>query len=293
MNTWRVVALAPILAFFALGQCGNAAETPEDRITKVSQNEDGNGGSLGADVVEGLWSGTWGGGGTNGVVFQPVVAEIFIEGNHVELYGFPKMGRGRRTGTVRVDASAKQIEIMPAAKADGQPQRKVVYAYEIKDDELLLIDSYKILISLHRCRVAHDALANARVELVAATGINDAGDLLVTEFTSLRAGRVGATYLQPVNRSLKAKQAIVLVVQETGWKKITVDEARRLIHESTPVVVAYRHDDRPSQHQSHRLWTEMGSSSLDNEAVWRTFSRVFRSGTLVFILSARESVPQP
>jgi hypothetical protein len=116
--------------------------------------------------------------------------------------------------------------------------------------------------------------------------------LLVTEFTVLRAGRVGATYLQPVNRSLKTKQAIVLVVQERGWKRITIDEARWLIHESTSVVVAYRHDDRPSQHQFHRLWKEMGSPPPESEAVSRTFSRILRPGTLVFILSASENAPR-
>jgi hypothetical protein len=185
------------------------------------------------------------------------------------------------------------MQVMPRAE-DGQPAPKTInYAYEIKGDKLTLIDSDKFSISLHRHGVAQRPLANAQTELVAATGINDAGDLLVTEFTVLRAGRVGATYLQPVNRSLTTKQAIVLVVQENGWKRIAVDEARRLIHEPTPVVVAYRHDDRPSLHQFHRLWKEMGAPAPDSEAVWRTFSRILRPGTLVFILSARENVPQP
>jgi hypothetical protein len=34
----------------------------------------------------------------DGVVHQPVMAELFIKGNHVELYGFPKLGRERLTG---------------------------------------------------------------------------------------------------------------------------------------------------------------------------------------------------
>jgi len=245
-------------------------------------------------AIEGLWSGAWGlTVDAEGAVHTPVMAELFVRGGHVELYGFPKLNRNRLTGTVRFDESAKQMQITPAAEAGGQPEKRIVYAYEIKADELLLIDSDKFSISLHRHRVAQEPLANAQAELVAAAGINDAGDLLVTEFTVLRAGRVGATYLQPVSRSLKTKQAIVLVVQQTGWKKITVDDARRLIHEQTPVVVAYRHDDRPSQHQLHRLWKEMGSPTPDSEAVSRTFSQILRPGTLVFVLSASENAPQP
>lgn len=245
-------------------------------------------------AIEGLWSGAWGlTVDADGVVHQPVRAELFVKGSHVELCGFPKLNRDRLTGSVRFDAGARQMQITPTAETDGQAEKTIVYSYEIKGGELTLIDRDKFSISLYRHPVAQRPLANAQVEIVAATGINDAGDLLVTEFTILRAGRIGATYLHPVNRSLKTKQAIVLVVQQTGWKKITVDEARRLIREPTPVVVAYRHDDRPSQHQLHRLWKELGSPAPDSEAVSRTFSRILRPGALVFILSATENVPQP
>jgi len=153
------------------------------------------------EAIEGLWSGSWGGGGRNGVVFQPVMAELLIQGDHVELLDFPNVAR--LTGTVRFDARARQMRITPAAEAGGQPAKTIVYAYEIKADQLTMIDSHKSSISLQKRRVAHNPLANARVELVAATGINDAGDLIVTEYTVLRAGRAGATFFEPVSRSLK------------------------------------------------------------------------------------------
>jgi hypothetical protein len=76
-------------------------------------------------------------------------------------------------------------------------------------------------------------------------------------------------------------------------KNVTVEEARGLIRRTTPVVVAYRQDDRPSPHQLHELWKEMGPPRSDGEAVRQTFSRAFRPGTLVFILSARENAPVP
>jgi hypothetical protein len=85
------------------------------------------------------------------------------------------------------------------------------------------------------------------------------------------------------------EEATVLLVQETGWKKVTVDEARRLIREATPVVVAYQDDERPAVSQPDTLRKGMGPARPDSEAVARTFARVLRPGTLVFILSRREN----
>jgi hypothetical protein len=243
-------------------------------------------------AIEGLWFGSWGGGEANGVVFQPAMAEVFIEGDHVELYGFREVRR--LTGTVRLDASAKRMHITPTAAAPGQPAPKAIdFVYQIKADELTLIGSGDFSVALQRRRVVENPLANAQVEFVAASGINNAGDLLVTEFTVLRAGRAGATYFQPENRSLKTKQSTILLAQETGLKKVTVDEARGLIRESRPVVVAYRHDDHLSPHQLHELWKDMGSPVPGCEAVSQTVARIVRPGTLVFILSSRENVPRP
>jgi len=59
------------------------------------------------------------------------------------------------------------------------------------------------------------------------------------------------------------------------------------------VVVTYRHDDRPSPLQLYELWKDMGSPVPDSAAVSQTFARLLRPGTLVFILSARENVPEP
>ncbi len=242
--------------------------------------------------IEGLWYGSWGGGEADGVTCQPVIAELFISGDHVEVYGMRNVDR--LSGTVRFDTSTRQMQITPAAGEDDQPRPKAIqYMYELKGDALTLIDSDKFSISFERVRVAQDPLGNAHVELVEATGINDAGDLLVTEFTVLQAGRAGVVYHRPENRSLKTRQATVRLVRESGWENVTVDEARKLICKSTPVVVAYRDDDRAPRHQNHTLWTETGSPLPDGEEVWRTFSRILRPGTLVFILSARENAAQP
>lgn len=206
-----------------------------------------------AKAMEGLWSGSWGGGERGGVVFQPVIAEFLFKGDQVELLGFPNVGR--LAGTVRFDTRGKRMHITPTVEAVGQPRPKAVeYGYAIKGDLLTLRDGDRVLISLQRQRVDENPLANARVEFVAATGINDAGDLLVTEFTELRAGRAGAAHFRPENRSLKTNQATVLLVQGSGLKTITLHEARGLIRQSTPVVVTYRPDERTSSEQAHGLW---------------------------------------
>jgi hypothetical protein len=242
--------------------------------------------------IEGLWSGSWGGGDRDGVVFQPVIAELFIKGDHVELCGF--RNPSRLTGTVRFDAIAKQMHMTPTAEAAGKSAPKTIdFGYEIKGDQLTLFDSDRISITLQKHRALENPPANANLELVAATGINDAGDLLVTEFTVLRVGRTGATYFQPENHSLKTKQSTVLLIQETGLKKVSVDEARGLIRKSMPVAVTYWHDDLPPPHQLHELWKEMGSPAPFSDAVSQTLSRTLRAGTLVFVLSARENAPMP
>ncbi len=244
-----------------------------------------------AKLIEGLWSGSWGGGDIDGVVYQPVMAELFVTGDHVELCGFPNVDR--LAGTVRFDESAKRIQIAPTVDAGGQPAKAIDYAYQIKADELTLTDSDKSPITLDRQPTVQDPLANVRVDFVAATGINAAGDLIVTEFSMLRAGRDEVTYFKPLNWPLKTQQATVLLVQEAGCKQVTLAEARRRIREPTLVVVAYRHDDRPKRHRLHELWKDIGPPAPDSEAVSRTFSRILRPGTLVFVLSARENVVEP
>ncbi len=245
-----------------------------------------------ASPIEGLWSGTWGGGQSGGVVLQPALAELLVEGDQAVLHGF--RGASSLAGTVRIDGNTRRLQITLAAEAGGQAAPSVVgFIYNIKGDELTLTDRDGFSIALHKQPVAHDPLANAQAEFVAAEGVSDAGDLLVTVFTVLRSARAGATYFQPEKRSLKTTGATVLFVQQTGLKTISVEEARGQIRGITPVLVAYRHDDRPSPHQLHELWKDVGPPMPDSEAVCKTFARVLRPGTLVFILSARANVPEP
>jgi hypothetical protein len=107
-----------------------------------------------------------------------------------------------------------------------------------------------------------------------ASGTLYAANYVVGNILKFTPGGVGSVYADSVLRS------------------ITVDEARGLIRESTPVVVTYRKDDPPPP-QLHELWKEMGSPRPDSEAVSQTLSRIVRPGTLIFILSSRENVALP
>jgi hypothetical protein len=245
-----------------------------------------------ARAIEGLWSGSWGGGKRDGAVFQPVIAELLVKGDYVEMRGF--RGLGRLTGTVRFDTRARRMYITPAAGSRGQPKPKAIeFTYAISADELTLTDTDKVPVSLRRRRVAPNPMANVQVEFLTATRINDAGDILVTEYRVLRAGNAGGTYYQPQDRTLKTRHATVLLAQEAGLKKVTVTEARRLIGSDTPVVVAYRRDQGPSPHRFSELLQDVGSPMPDSEAVQRTLARLLRPGTLVFVLPTSESIPQP
>ncbi|MGA2500686.1 MAG: hypothetical protein ABSH20_23355 [Tepidisphaeraceae bacterium] len=219
------------------------------------------------------------------------MAELLIKENRVEVRSFPEIPD--LSGTIRVDAQAKQMHSTPAAEPGRPPAEVIVYGYEVTDDRLTLTDKGRRRIDFQRHGVVDAALANVAIELVAAAGINDAGDLRVTKFNWLRAGQVGQTFLEPREEKLKTRQAKILLVEEAGLKEITLDQARRLIHGSTPVAVAWRHEDRPTGDPLYKLWSGAGEPAPDSGAVLRTFARMLRTGTLVFILSARENVPVP
>jgi hypothetical protein len=241
-------------------------------------------------AVQGLWIGSYGGGQRDGVTFQPAIAEMFIQGDQIEVYGYPS----NVAGTFRVDPKAKQLEITASDDAGGKATMKThSYAYQVKGDELTIIVGGKPSITFRKRDALQAPQANAQVELVTAEEINKAGDLLVTEFSELEAGRVRATYFEPRRRTLKTQQATVLVVQKTGCKKISLAEARDLIRRPMPVVVTYRQDDRRPPEDWRHLSKETGPAAPDGAAVGRTFSGLLQPGTLVFVLSAKENVPVP
>jgi hypothetical protein len=248
----------------------------------------------GSDVkaIEGLWHGSWGGGEVQGTVYQPVLAELWIRGDQVELVGF--RGAPPLIGTATIDESARRLRITPKAERNGPPAPKALdYTYELKADQLDLIGDDSFAITLHRRPVVESPLADVQVEFVAADGIDDAGNLQVTRFGELRAGSAGTILHEPRHESLKTEDAVVFLARERDLKKIRIEKARGLIRERTPVVVAYRRDDRQPLPRQHELWSDEGPAAPDGEAVSRTVARMVRPGTLIFVLSARKNVVEP
>src|SRR4029079_14385687 len=92
--------------------------------------------------LDGLWTGGWGGGQRGGVVFQPVLAELFILDNQVELAGFPSIDR--LAGKLHGDAAAKVFRVTTA------PQQQTEFRYELRGDALTLTDSTQRSIILQR-----------------------------------------------------------------------------------------------------------------------------------------------
>ncbi len=243
-----------------------------------------------AKALEGIWTGAWGGGQRDGTVFQPVLAEIFVHGDQIELTGMPTLGL--LVGTFECDAIAKQLRIAPATVAGQPPPKPIAMSYELKGDQLTVTDG-KSPVGFRKRAVVAKPLAAGELRFVTASGINEAGDLLVIEYRELRVGRSGVTYFEPAPRSLHTKDGAVFQVEEKGLKGLTLAEARRLLREATPVAIAYRPDDQPEPPQFHTLWKDIGSPTPDSDAVRQTWARLLRPGTLVFVLSTRPNAAMP
>ncbi|HEV3344502.1 MAG TPA: hypothetical protein VG125_29265 [Pirellulales bacterium] len=274
----RAIATSIVVFFGAIGASARsfADEAPEQP-------------SGAPNAIDGLWQAWWGGGiGADGVGRQPVLGEFFVRGDRLEVRHLPNLGS--LSGSIRADAREKRIRITRKAAVADQPPEVLNFAYEIKDDKLTLIDNGKILIALVRCRMEQDPLAHTQVEIVAATGIDEAGELLVTEFTALKGEAADVPYFRPHEGRRELKEATVLLVQKAGLKSISAGEARALIDGPTPVVIAHRYDDRPLPAASE-IFSEVGPAQPDSDAVLKTLSRVLRPGTLIFILPKQVTLP--
>ncbi len=242
--------------------------------------------------LEGFWSGSWGGGMRGETVFQPVLAELLVEGDRVEMLGF--RSAGRLSGTLRVDPAAKQVRITPTPPpGERSAAQSLIFSYKLQGQELTLRDRDDVPVTLHRQPLAKRPAANVPLELVATEGLDDAGNLLVTRFTVLRGGPTNAVYHQPAPATLNTRDAVVLLVLESSLKRLTVEEARPLIRKSLPVAVAYRANPASALGMLPALLQNRGEASPEGEAASQTLLHTLRPGTLVFVLPAEERLPKP
>jgi hypothetical protein len=90
--------------------------------------------------LQGLWKGSWGGGQRDGVIFQPVLSRIGINGDRVEWRGLPFESDGSGTISLSKKGEGKYLRFSYTVKADGQVQKKTVdVPYTVKGDALTLM----------------------------------------------------------------------------------------------------------------------------------------------------------
>ena len=95
--------------------------------------------------IEGSWSGTWGGGsGADGVVYQPVIAEMSVYGDQVTLTGFPKVDD--LTGAVRFAPNIGRMTITPTEKS----AKVIVYTCKFQGNQVTLTDADGFALNLRR-----------------------------------------------------------------------------------------------------------------------------------------------
>lgn len=245
-----------------------------------------------ARQLDGLWSGSWGGGARDGVVFQPVLAELLIDGDRVALRGF--RGVTALAGKLRIDAGANTLELRAdPTESDAVPPKAVRFSYTLEDKTLTLTDADGVEVTLQRVDTDREPMSQAGVEFVTATSLSRTGELELIEYTMVQTARAGTVYFRPRRRVLNtANGTTIRVVQESGWKTLSLPQARSAISTATPVVLLKRHVPRGAPNPND-VWHELGEPAPESESVWKTFSRVLQPGTLVFIVPAIDTVPEP
>lgn len=267
---------------FAIVACLANAAHAED--AKPSKN---------TSAIQGLWHGFWGGGEADGVIMQPAMAELFVEGDIVRMRGFPKVGSV--DGKLRIDERKNKIAIAPQSKAAGRPAAKALeYTFDLKGDRLTLSGADQAAVTLERKRLQREAFPRIKVDFVAATGIDETGDLIVTDYTPLEAAEpLAATYFRACESKLKTKEAAVFLVQKEGLKKVSLSEARAALREPKLVAITYRQDiPEPPVLPSGELFKDSGPIQPDSDAGLKTLARLLRPPLLLFVLSEFENRPR-
>ena len=88
-------------------------------------------------ALYGFWRGSWGGGENDGVVFQPVKAELYVGKDRAVWKGLP-MRNG--TGAIRLSGdSPRKGRFTYSTLPKGKPREKAVgFTYAIKGDTVTL-----------------------------------------------------------------------------------------------------------------------------------------------------------
>jgi hypothetical protein len=241
------------------------------------------------DSWQGVWIGSWGGGMRDGVVFQPVIAELAIRGEQIGTRGFP--GGSDVQGTFRIDKSAGKLVIRPQVEKPAAPASEVAYRYELTDQQLTLTTADKKSITFLKEGVT-DASANVSLALVFAS-LSEDGHLIFTEYRRFTTRGTPGTFYQPSERKLNGKSAVIFVAEQSTMKWLSLAEAQKLTAQPALTAIAFRPQDKSRPHFVHPRWNDLGPVPADADAAVATVARALRPGTLLFVFPFEESVPQP
>lgn len=278
-----LLQVAALTFLLLLASCsGEPQEVPTPVIGSIVPRPQAASGS----PLEGLWTGSWGGGEqADGIVMQPVIAELLIVGHRIELKGFPKVSDVR--GTIAEDSSNGRLTVTTATGNESHS-----FSYKLAGNTLTLSEDNGIAVSLERYGVPHTAPVNLKADLVPAT-IDDAGNLVVTEFTELHARSSEARLFRPHSRTIKTADATVMRVDQDRLSTITVNEARQAIPEGAPVVVIFRPVANVSTPYDPSLLESSGLPAPTGASAMQTLARILRPGTLVFVVPNEEQLIPP
>ncbi|MAG94934.1 MAG: hypothetical protein CMJ48_14500 [Planctomycetaceae bacterium] len=260
-------------------------------VARSDERPDRSSGDL--KTLYGLWRGSWGGGENDGVVFQPVKAELYIGEGRAVWQGLPMLDG---TGAIRLSGgSPRSGRFTYSTMPKDKPQEKPVgFTYAIKGDTVVLdIGEDGKRVSLRRIAIEQTPFADVGVDFETARGVDREGNLLVTTYRVIRVGDRGPELHSPVSFVRPLEHAHIYRVLEHGAKRITVEEVRRLLRTPTPVVVASRsaRDGRPRPDWD--LSKTLGEPNPDSEAGLKTLTRLLRPGTLVFVHPEAARISSP
>jgi len=230
---------------------------------------------------EGLWIGSWGGGERDGVVMQPVRAELIVHGSGFEAAGLRNLGSGR--GSLHVNPGQKTV-VMEQIRAGRKESHSFRYAFS--RDQLTLTDRENIDMRLERVKTEPNPFANLSVELVAARRFTAEGHLEVTRYTALRTGQRTDVVYRPATQVISLDGGRIYLIEAASVQELSITEARARIGEATPVVLAERPLKLPG---SGALIETTGAIAPDSPEGKRTLQRLFRPGTL-FVLVAESPI---
>lgn len=242
------------------------------------------------ESIHGLWRGSWGGGETDdGVVYQPVVAELFVAKNLAAWQGLPlKDGKG----TVKLAPQSESLRGQFVFANDPSRDRSlpsVPFTYEIAANRLQIrFGEDRQAISLQRIPIDDRPNASLQLSFETARGIDQKGNLLLTTYAAYRVGEEGPEVASPMRRRVSLQQARIYRIEENAVQRTDLETARSLLQAPTSVTIAATSKRSRNPRADFNLFKKYPALLPDSEPGLKTLQQRLRPGTLVFVIPAEQ-----